>query len=95
MYLPKKEIDNSYFNKKFNLDENWIYKRTGIQKRYWTDDEKTKDLAIKAVENMINENNVNLQNIGLIVVASTNYEDSMPGISFEIQKKFNISTATC
>ena len=28
--------------------------------------------------------------IGLIVVASTNFEDSMPGISFEIQKKFNI-----
>ena len=95
MYLPKKEIDNSYFNKKFNLDENWIYKRTGIQKIYWTDDEKTKDLAIKAVENMINENNVNLQNIGLIVVASTNYEDSMPGISFEIQKKFNIKKCMC
>lgn len=95
MYLPKKEIDNCFFNKKFGLEENWIYKRTGIQKRYWTDDEKTKDLAIKAVENMISENNVNLQKVGLIIVASTNYEDSMPGISFEIQKKLNIAKCMC
>ena len=34
MYLPKEEINNSFFNEKFNLDENWIYKRTGIKKRY-------------------------------------------------------------
>ena len=95
MYLPKKEIDNSYFNKKFNLDENWIYKRTGIQKRYWTDDEKTKDLAIKSVKNMIDENDVDLQKIGLIIVASTNYEDSMPSISFEIQREFDIKKCIC
>ena len=59
MYLPEKEIDNEYFNKKFELEENWIYKRTGIEKRYWTE-ERTADLAIKAVENLISSNDVNL-----------------------------------
>lgn len=95
MYLPEKEIDNNYFNNKFNLDENWIYKRTGIEKRYWTDKEKTADLAIKAVENLINENDVDINKIGLILVASTNYEDSMPGISFKIQERFNIAKCMC
>ena len=95
MYLPKKEIDNSYFNSKFNLNDNWIYRRTGIEKRYWTEDEKTLDLAIKSVENLIETNNVDLKNVGLIIVASTNYEDSMPGISFQIQKEFGIEKCIC
>ena len=38
---------------------------------------------------------MNLNKIGLIIVASTNYEDAMPSISFEIQKKFNIENCIC
>ena len=95
MYLPKEEIDNKYFNDKFNLEDNWIYQRTGIIKRYWTENEKISDLAINAVEDLINKNNVDLAKIGLIIVASTNYEDSMPGVSFEIQKRFNIENCMC
>ena len=95
MYLPKIEIDNKYFNDKFSIEEDWIYKRTGIKKRYWTENEKTSEIAIKAVENLQENNNMNLNKIGLIIVASTNYEDAMPSISFEIQKKFNIENCIC
>ena len=24
MYLPKQEVDNSYFKNKFNIDDDWI-----------------------------------------------------------------------
>ena len=95
MYLPKEKIDNKYFNNKFNLEDNWIYQRTGIKTRYWSENEKIKDLAIKAVEDLIDKNNVDLAKIGLVVVASTNYEDTMPGVSFEIQKRFNIENCMC
>ena len=95
VYLPKNIIDNGYFNNKFNLEKNWIYKRTGIQKRYWVDDENMLELAINAVENLIENIEINVQDIGLIIVASTKFEDSMPGISFGIQKKFNINNCMC
>lgn len=95
MYLPEIEIDNKYFNDKFNLEEDWIYKRTGIKKRYWTENEKILSLAIKAVEDLQKNNNVDFSKVGLIIVASTNYEDAMPSISFEIQKKFNIEKCIC
>ena len=95
MYLPKEKIDNKYFNDKFNLEDNWIYQRTGIKTRYWSENEKIKDLAIKAVQDLIDKNNVDLAKIGLIVVASTNFEDTMPGVSFEIQKKFSIEKCIC
>ena len=95
MYLPEIEIDNKYFNDKFNLEEDWIYKRTGIKKRYWTENEQTLSLAIKAVEDLQKNNNVDFSKVGLIIVSSTNYEDAMPSISFEIQKKFNIEKCIC
>lgn len=95
MYLPEIEIDNKYFNDKFNLEEDWIYKRAGIKKRYWTENEQTLSLAIKAVEDLQKNNNVDFSKVGLIIVSSTNYEDAMPSISFEIQKKFNIEKCIC
>lgn len=138
-YLPSNVIDNKYFNEKFNLENNWIYQRTGIKQRFWAKSETTEELAIKAVEDLLNANNevqqnelakqaskvlqnelakrasaneirqnklaeqtrgvrqssVDLKKTGLIVVASTNYENSMPGVSFEIQKKFNIENCMC
>lgn len=95
IYLPEKMVNNSYLNNKFNLDESWIYKRTGIQTRYWAEDESMADIAIKAVENLLQKSKINVQDIGLIIVASTNFEDSMPGISFQIQKQFNIQNCMC
>lgn len=95
VHMPENKVENRYFNNKFNLDELWIYKRTGIRTRYWAKDEKQVDMAIKAVENLVSNSNVNLQKIDLIVVASTKFEDSMPGISFEIQKKFDIQNCIC
>ena len=95
MYLPKQEIDNKYFNDKFELEDKWIYKRTGIQKRYWTENETISEMAIKSVENLAEKNKDALEDVGLIIVASTNYEDAMPGVSFQIQKKFNIQNCMC
>lgn len=95
IYLPEKMVNNSYLNNKFNLDGSWIYKRTGIQTRYWAEDESMADIAIKAVENLLQKSKINVQDIGLIIVASTNFEDSMPGISFQIQKQFNIQNCMC
>lgn len=95
MYLPKQEIDNKYFNDKFELEDKWIYKRTGIQKRCWTENETISEMAIKSVENLAEKNKDALEDVGLIIVASTNYEDAMPGVSFQIQKKFNIQNCMC
>lgn len=94
-YLPNNCIENSYLNNKFALSDEWIYKRTGIQKRYWAESESMQELAIKSVENMLESTNINIQDIGLIINASTRFEDSMPGISFGIQKEFNINDCMC
>ena len=95
MYLPENEIKNEFFNSKFSLKNNWIEQRTGIRKRFWTKEENATALAINAVKNLITKCKIDIKKIGLIIVASTRFEDSMPGVSFEIQKEFNIPDCIC
>ncbi len=52
-YLPTTKIDNTYLAKQLNITEDFIYKRTGIQKRYYSKDENIEQLAIKCIENLI------------------------------------------
>ena len=51
-YLPKRCITNKSIEKKFDLSSNWISTRTGINQRFYSDEDISM-LAIKAVENLI------------------------------------------
>lgn len=94
-YLPANEILNDYFNNKFSLDENWIYKRTGIKKRYFAKDESITDLAIEVAKDITKKIDFDIQEIGNIIVASTSTNKLMPGISFEVQKALKIEKCMC
>lgn len=93
-YLPQNEVLNDFFNKKFNLDDNWIYKRTGIKKRYFTE-ESIVDLAVKVAEKIVSKIDFDKQEIGNIIVTSTSTDRLMPGISFEVQKALKIEKCMC
>lgn len=94
-YLPKHLVDNYELTKKFNLKDNWIKKRTGIEKRFYAKEETIEEIAIKAVENLLNKVDIDIQKIGCIVVASTSTNKLMPGISYIIQKKLDIKKCIC
>ena len=75
---------------------NFIYKRTGIQTRHYSKDENIEQLAIKCIENLIEKNSqINLQNIDMIIVATTSTNILMPGISYKIQEHFDIENCMC
>ncbi len=94
-YLPKQVIDNDYFNNKFSLKDDWIYKRTGIRKRYWEDEKNVTQMAVAAVKNAINKYNIDVQQIDCIIACSTTTDKIMPGVSFEIQKELDIKKCMC
>ena len=93
-YLPKKEILSKDIEKKLNLEEGYIEKRTGIIKRYYVETEKTEDLAINATKNLFSKE-ISKDNIGLIIVATTTTDKLMPGISNYVQKALNIDKCIC
>lgn len=93
-YLPKNKINNEELEKKWNLEQNYISKRTGIKNRYIAIEEKIEDLAWKAVEKLeLKEEEKN--KIGLIITATTTTNLLMPGISNEIQKRLEIKSCIC
>ena len=93
-YLPKKEILSKDVEKKFNLKEGYIEKRTGIIKKYYVEEEKIEDLAINATKDLFSKG-INKDNIGLIIVATTTTDKLMPGISNYVQKALNIQQCIC
>lgn len=91
-YLPQNEISNEEIESEFKLKKDFIKSRTGIEKRYYAKDEKIEDMAVNAVVQM---NAEKLEDIGLIIVATTSSNNAMPGISNYIQKKLKIEKCIC
>ena len=103
-YLPKIEVNNQQLEKELKLEEGYIEKRTGIEKRYYAKNETIEGIAEKAVINLFEKlevqnelDNLNeiVQQIGLIIVATTTPNYLMPGIANKIQKKLRIENAIC
>ena len=87
-YLPKHEVKSEYIEKENNLEDGYIYKRTGIETRYY--------LAINSVKDMLRKNNnLSILDVDMIITSSTTYNSMMPSLSFEIQKYFNIKDCMC
>lgn len=95
IYLPKKKIENTYFNEKFSLDSSWIEKRTGAKQRFWAEEENASDMAIEATKDLLAKTEFDVQKIDTIIVASTTNEKMMPGIAFEVQKALDIKECFC
>ncbi len=94
-YLPNNKVENSFFDKKFDLENSWIVKRTGVKNRFFTKDETIVDLAINVARKITEKIEFDIQKIGNIVVASTSSDRIMPGISFEVQKALDIKKCMC
>ena len=96
-YLPKIEVNNQQLEKKLKLEEGYIEKRTGIEKRYYAKEETIEEMAKKAVQNLLEKNQSKdiIQQIGLIIVATTTPNYLMPGIANKIQKELQIKNAIC
>lgn len=93
-YLPKNRIENKTLEEKFEVEENYIFKRTGIKQRFYIEDEKIEDLAIYAAKQAIEQIKEGIK-IDMIIVASTTTKHLMPGISFLVQKALQIEGCMC
>lgn len=95
-YVPKKIVYNKILEEENNLEKGYIYKRTGIEKRFYSNEETLEDLAVNAIKDMLAKyKDVNVYDIDMIIVASTSYTNIMPSLSFKIQKYFEIKDCIC
>ena len=89
-YMPGRKVLNSEIEKKFDLNEGYIKKRTGIEERYYAGIETIEEMAVKAVRKF-----KDVSCVDMIVVATTSSNCLMPGISNYIQKELGIDSCIC
>ena len=95
-YLPKNKVDNIAIANKLKITEEFIYKRTGIKTRYYSDNETIEEMAINSIYNLIEKNSrIDINKVDMIIVATTSTNLLMPGISYKIQEHFDIKKCMC
>ncbi|WP_253300036.1 beta-ketoacyl-ACP synthase III [Wolbachia endosymbiont of Chironomus riparius] len=93
-YLPEKILNNDDIASKVDTNDEWIKKRTGIFQRHIADKkELTSDLAVKASENAIKNAKITVNDIDLIIVATTTPDKTFPSCATIVQNKLKCKNA--
>ncbi|MCR5506742.1 MAG: ketoacyl-ACP synthase III [bacterium] len=93
-YLPEKVLTNDDLSKMVDTSDEWIFTRTGIKKRHIAaDNECTSDLAVKAIQNALDNAKMSVDEVDLLIVATITPDLVFPSTSCIIQKKLGLKNA--
>lgn len=85
-YLPQRVVTNAELAETVDTSDEWISKRTGIRQRHMvTEGEMTSDLATKAARAALSNAGMGIEDIDLIVVATTTPDDTFPSTATKVQ----------
>ncbi|MFP3036049.1 MAG: beta-ketoacyl-ACP synthase III [Wolbachia sp.] len=92
--LPKKTLSNDEIALMVETSDEWIRQRTGITQRHIADEgELTSDLAVSAAKNAIEKAQISVDEIGLIIVATTTPDKTFPSCATIVQGKLKCKNA--
>lgn len=90
-YLPEKILKNADLEKMVDTTDEWIFSRTGIRERHIAaKGELTSDLALIASKNAIASSDIDVNEIDLIIVATTTPDKIFPSVATMLQRKLGI-----
>lgn len=89
--VPETAITNADLTKLYDTSDEWIYTRTGIkERRVVSGEESAIDLGYKAALNAIEKSKINIEDIDLIIAASSAPPDLYPAMACRIQDRLGI-----
>lgn len=92
-YLPEKIVTNDDLAARIDTSDAWIVQRTGIKKRHVAaEGELTSDLATKAALKAIENAKIKVEDIELIVVATTTPDKTTPATATKVQANLGLTT---
>ncbi len=91
--IPKQEITNERLIDLMGvkLKPAWIEKRTGIQKRYWVNDESCSDLAFGACKSLFNKYSIKPDEIEALMLATISGDYQSPPTAPFLQHRLGLS----
>jgi 3-oxoacyl-[acyl-carrier-protein] synthase-3 len=91
-YLPKNILTNADVAKKVDTSDEWIRARTGIERRHIAvEGETTSDLAFRAAQAALADAKVGVDELDLIVVATTTPDETFPSVATKIQARLGMT----
>lgn len=91
-YVPERILSNADLEKMVDTNDEWIVQRTGMrERRIAAEEQYVSDLAIKAIEDMIQRFGVSIQDVDMILVATSTPEYAFPNTASRIQTHLNIA----
>lgn len=92
-YVPQNVVTNDDLAKIVDTNDEWISSRTGIKQRRITIDENTSDLAYKAALKALQNSNEKVEDIDLIICATSSPDFLTPSTACIIQSKLGAKNA--
>ncbi len=93
-YLPKKILSNNDVASIVETSDEWIRQRTGITQSHIADKEElTSDLAVNAARNAIEKAKILVNEINLIIVATTTPDKTLPSCATIVQSRLKCRNA--
>ncbi|HEX3943994.1 MAG TPA: beta-ketoacyl-ACP synthase III [Rhizomicrobium sp.] len=91
-YLPERIVTNAELAKTVDTSDEWIASRTGIRRRHIAKDgETTVDLAVKSAERALTNAKVSVDELDLIVVATTTPNETFPSVATSVQARLGMT----
>lgn len=84
-YVPEQVVTNDDLAALVETDDEWIRTRTGICQRRIVQDEKTSDLAVKAAKRALEQSGTDVQELELIIVATSSPDECFPSCACQVQ----------
>lgn len=94
-YHPKKVVTNDDFAKKLDTTNEWIVERTGIESRYFVENENSSDLGFYAAKNALESANLQPSDIDLIITATSTPDKNLPATACLIAAKLKTPNIAC
>ena len=89
--VPKTVVTNNDLTKLYETSDEWIYTRTGIkERRLVSGNENAVDLGVEAAKKAIEKSNIKIEDIEIIIVASSAPPQLYPAIGCRIQAALGI-----
>jgi 3-oxoacyl-[acyl-carrier-protein] synthase-3 len=91
-YLPERVMENKEFESLVSTSDEWIRERTGIKRRHIAaEDETTSDMALAASTRAIEAANIDVNDIDLIIIATTTGDKVFPSTACILQRRLGIN----
>ena len=93
--MPPRKCSNEELSKFIDTSDEWISKRSGIKNRHFVSaNETTSDMAYFAAKKAIENAQISIEDIDLIIVATTTPDNTFPSTATLVQKKLGANAVS-